>query len=158
MESLGNTRAIEITRLALDGLSKRQQAIAANTANVMTPDYQRKQVAFEDQLQDILGQERAKDQIKQANSAAISYHATSLDQIQRPSAEQMAFLNQNSYKAYSPEVVSDFSNPDPNTGNNVNVEHEMMDMAKTGTQYTVLTTLENKMLSGLSEVIKGASV
>ena len=42
----------------------------------------------------------------------------------------------------------------PETGNNVNVEAEMMDMAKTGIQYNILSTLEGKMFQGLSDVIK----
>ena len=51
---LFNVRAIEVSKLAMDGLVKRQSAIASNTANAMTPDYQRKMVAFEDQLQEII--------------------------------------------------------------------------------------------------------
>ena len=42
------TRAMDVTKLALDGLMQRQQAIASNTANVMTPDYQRKDLRDED--------------------------------------------------------------------------------------------------------------
>ena len=37
-----STRTIEITKLAMDGLMDRQQAVSSNIANVMTPDYQRK--------------------------------------------------------------------------------------------------------------------
>ena len=48
------SRAMNVTKLALDGLMMRQQAIASNTANVMTPDYQRKDIVFEDQLQKML--------------------------------------------------------------------------------------------------------
>ena len=40
---LFNVRAIEVSKLAMDGLVKRQTAIASNTANAMTPEYQRKQ-------------------------------------------------------------------------------------------------------------------
>ncbi len=155
MEALGSSRAIEIARLAMDGLSRRQEAVASNTANVMTPNYQRKEVTFEDQLQNIIAQEDTKNAIKQANSAALSYNATSLDQIQRPSNDQLSLLSKDSFGLYKPEIISDLSNPNPATGNNVNVEKEMMDMAKAGTQYTILSTLEGRMFSGLSEVIKG---
>ena len=51
---LFNVRALEVTNLAMDGLLERQTAIASNTANAMTPDYQRKRVAFEDQLRNII--------------------------------------------------------------------------------------------------------
>lgn len=154
MESLGSYRTIEITKMAMDGLLERQQAISANTANVMTPNYQRKDVAFEDQLRDIIKKEDLKDSIRSANSAAISYNATSLDHIMQPNAQQMALLNKNSYDAYRPEILSDMTDSNPETGNNVNVEKEMMDMAKAGTQYGILAGLENKMFSGLADVIR----
>lgn len=154
MEALGSYRTIEITKMAMDGLVERQQAISANTANVMTPNYQRKDVAFEDQLRDIIKKEDLKDSIRSANSAALSYNATSLDHIMQPNIQQMALLNKNSYDSYKPEVLADMTDSNIETGNNVNVEKEMMDMAKAGTQYGILANLESKMFSGLSEVIK----
>ena len=39
-------------------------------------------------------------------------------------------------------------------GNNVNVEEEMMDMAKTGQQYNVLATVQGRFLSNMLEVIR----
>ena len=63
------TRAMDVTKLALDGLIQRQQAIASNTANVMTPGYQRKDVVFEDQLQEMLKKDDLKREIKAINSA-----------------------------------------------------------------------------------------
>lgn len=155
MDALGNTRSIEITRLAMNGLIQRQQAISANTANVMTPGYQRKEVAFEDQLQGFLAQEDTKNQIKMANSAALSFKATSLDQIKKPTEQQLALLNKNTFDSYKPEIIRDYSRYNPETENNVEIEKEMMDMAKTGTQFNVLAQLEGKMLSGLAEVIRG---
>ena len=61
-------RTIEITKLGMDGLMDRQHAIASNIANVMTPDYQRKEVAFESQLSEIIEKEDLKDYIKGQNS------------------------------------------------------------------------------------------
>ena len=40
-------------------------------------------------------------------------------------------------------------------GNNVNLEAEMMDEAKTGTQYTILATLMSRSYQGLQSVIRG---
>ena len=48
-----SSNKIEITKLALDGLYERQRAIAANTANVNTPNYQRKDVVFEEYVEKI---------------------------------------------------------------------------------------------------------
>ena len=55
---------MKITDLALDGLLERQRAISANTANVMTPGYQRKEVSFESQLSEIIEKDDLKDYIK----------------------------------------------------------------------------------------------
>lgn len=155
MEEIGGIRAIEVTKLALDGLMMRQKAISANTANVMTPNYQRKDVAFEDQLQNMIQKDDLKNQIKQANSVAISYNANSLDAVQRLDVNQLKLLNENVFTNYKPEVVADLSTGNPDTGNNVEIEKEMMNMAKTGTQYSILARLENKMFMELGQVIKG---
>ncbi len=40
----------EVLHRALDGLDRRQQAIAANVANLETPGYQAREVSFEDSL------------------------------------------------------------------------------------------------------------
>ena len=49
------------------------------------------------------------------------------------------------------------STANPESGNNVEIEKEMMNMAKTGTQYSILARLENKMFMGLNEVIRGSA-
>ena len=67
---LFNVRAIEVSKLAMDGLVKRQSAIASNTANAMTPDYQRKMVAFEDQLQEIIEKDDIRKDLRMKNSLA----------------------------------------------------------------------------------------
>lgn len=147
------SRAMNVTKLALDGLMMRQQAIASNTANVMTPDYQRKDIVFEDQLQKMLELDDTKREIKSINSAYYKqFNHMSLDTVTE--AKQLKILTQNSFNSYKPEIILDNSMVNPETGNNVNLEAEMMDMAKTGIQYNILSTLEGKMFQGLSDVIK----
>lgn len=144
------TRAMDVTKLALDGLIQRQQAIASNTANVMTPDYQRKDVVFEDQLQEMLKKDNVKREIKAINSAYYAH--SSLDTVMP--AKDLKLLTQNSFDGYKPEIIRDYSAVNPETGNNVNIEAEMMDMAKVGIQYNTLSTLEGKMFENLTNVIK----
>ena len=71
------SRTMEITKLGMDGLMDRQHAIASNIANVMTPGYQRKEVAFESQLSEIMEKEDLKDYIKSQNS--IEYKPPMVD-------------------------------------------------------------------------------
>ena len=144
------TRAIDVAKLALDDLVQRQQAIASNTANVMTQGYQRKDVVFEDQLQEMLKKDDLKREIKHINS--VYYAHNSLETV-TPN-KSLEILTQNSFDAYKPEVILDYSGVNPETGNNVNIEAEMMDMSKTGLQYNTLTTLEGKMFQSLAEIIK----
>lgn len=152
--SLISTTAIDVTKLALDGLMARQRAIAANTANVETPDYQRKEVYFEDQLKEIIQKENKKEEIKALNS--VKFQPTSLEQI-RPTKPELDFLQTNSYEGYAPQMITDTRIVNPYSNNNVNVEKEMMDMAKTGTQFQVLSTLEGRMFSQLKDIIAGGS-
>lgn len=144
------TRAMDVTKLALDGLIQRQQAIASNTANVMTPGYQRKDVVFEDQLQEMLKKDDLKREIKAINSA---YYAHNSLETVMPNKE-LKILTQNSFDGYKPEIIRDYTGIRPETGNNVNVEAEMMDMAKVGIQYNTLSTVQGKMFESLSSVIR----
>ena len=63
-----NNRTKSIAAMALDGLYERSKAIGANTVNVLTPNYQRKEVSFEKSLQDVIKREDEKENIKIQNS------------------------------------------------------------------------------------------
>jgi flagellar basal body rod protein FlgB len=155
-----SSRTIEITKLGMDGLMERQQAISSNIANVVTPGYQRKEVAFESQLAQIIEGEDLKDYIKGQNS--IEYIPPNVDvftgEIHRyrtPTLQEKAYLQSNLYDEFKPQYVTDIYSGTNSDGNNVELEREMMDLSKTGTQYLVLSTLERKQFAELSEVIKG---
>lgn len=164
---LFNIRAVEVAKLAMDGLSQRQTAIASNTANAMTPDYQRKQVAFEDQLRDIIAKDDVRKELRMQNSMAYANdkyqtgykpsNPMTENIAQRIPQEQFMYIQQtqSDTQNYSPEVIKDTRWIDYGNGNNVNVEEEMMDMAKTGTQYGVLATLEGRFMSNMLDVVKG---
>ena len=151
MDLISST-AMNITKLAMDGLMARQSAIASNTANVETPDYQRKEVQFEDQLKDIISRENKKDELKSFFCAR--FEPTSLEQI-RPTKADLDFLQSNSYEGYAPQTKIDTRIASPYNGNNVTLEREMMDMAKVTTQFQALSTLEARMMSQIKDVIAG---
>ena len=141
-----SSRTIELTKLGMDGLMDRQQAISSNIANVMTPDYQRKEVAFESQLAEIIEKEDLKDYIKGLNS--IEYVPPNVDvftgevhHYRTPTIQEKAYLKSNVMEDFKPQYVTDiYSGPNVD-GNNVELEREMMDLAKTGQQYLVLSNL-----------------
>lgn len=154
------SRTMEITRLGMDGLMDRQQAISSNIANVMTPDYQRKEVAFESQLNEIIEKEDLKDYIKGKNS--IKYVPPNVDVFtgevhtyRTPTQQEKAYLKSNTYDEFKPQYVTDIFSGSNIDGNNVELEREMMDLSKTGTKYLVLSTLERKQFTNIKNVIQG---
>ena len=155
-----SSRTIDILKLGMDGLMDRQQAISSNIANVMTPDYQRKEVAFESQLAEIIEREDLKDYIKGQNS--IKYVPPNVDVFtgeihayKTPSIQEKAYLMTNSCEDFKPQYVTDVYSGSNSDGNNVELEREMMDLSKTGTRYLVLSNLARRQFSSLSSVIRG---
>ncbi|MBR1942193.1 hypothetical protein IJ843_00485 [bacterium] len=157
-----SSRTSNITQLAMDGLMERQRAIGANVANVETPGYQRKEVAFESQLSEIIEKEDLKDFIKGQNSIKPK-PATYDDFMQMQEAQQYKrpltiqerrYLISNSYGQFDPQVMDDVYSEGTIDGNNVELEKEMMDLNKNGTKFVVLSNLEKKYFSGLSEVLR----
>lgn len=158
MVDLISSRTIDMTKLALDGLMTRQKAITANTANVMTPGYQKKEVSFESQLKDIIEKDDLKQTIKEQNS--IQYNPTSIDiavsDVQpRLTSQEARYLKSDIYGDYSPQITEDTASGGDETGNNVNLETEVMDMASVGMKYNILATLEQKQLRNIAGAIKG---
>ena len=154
------SRTTDILKLGMDGLMDRQHAISSNIANVMTPDYQRKEVAFESQLAEIIEREDLKDYIKGQNS--IEYIPPNVDaftgeihQYRTPTMQEKAYLMSNSCEDFKPQYVTDVYSGTNSDGNNVELEREMMDLSKTGTKYLVLSNLARRQFTALSEVIRG---
>ncbi len=154
------SRTMEITRLGMNGLMDRQQAISSNIANVMTPDYQRKEVAFESQLNEIIEKEDLKDFIKGQNS--IKYVPPNVDVFtgevhtyRTPTQQEQAYLKSNSFDEFKPQYVTDVFSGSNIDGNNVELEREMMDLSKTGTRYMVLSNFARRQFSGIRSVIQG---
>lgn len=145
-----NNRTRQIAHMALDGLYERSKAISANTANALTPGYSRKEVSFENSLRDIIKREDEKEEIKVQNSMQYQKTATF-----GQSPEQIAFLNTHVNDGYRIDIESDTKDPDGLDGNNVNIEVEMMDEAKTGMQYQVVANLLSKSYNMLNTIITG---
>ena len=159
MDLISN-RTIEITKLGMDGLLDRQQAISSNIANVMTPAYQRKEVAFESQRAEIIEKDDLKDINKGQNS--IKYEPPNVDVFtgeihtyRTPTMQEKAYLKSDTMADFKPQYVTDLYSGSNADGNNVELEREMMDLSKTGTRYLVLSNLQRRQFSELTSVIRG---
>lgn len=152
------TRPVEIAQLALDGLAERNKILAANVANADTPGYQRSDVVFENQLAKILQEDNEKQ--SDQGSIGLKYTPNYLDSgfsdISVNSSAAEISSRDDLYRAFSPEVISDKSPALKPDGNNVNIEHEMAEMAKNGTKYTIISDLESRQIKYVQDVIRGA--
>ena len=150
-------------KLGMDGLLARQQAVSSNIANVMTPGYQRQEVSFEGQLYEMIEDQKNKEYVKGLNS--IQYNPQSISEVSPQrltkegynilTPEQKAYLNSNSFAEFQPQILADTFNGGSPDGNNVELEKEMMDLYKTGTQYTLLSNLERREYEKVSTAIRG---
>lgn len=152
MDIISN-RTKEIAAMALDGLNERAKAISANTVNVLTPNYQRKEVSFESSLRNIIEREDEKEQMKLQNS--VNYQQNPKKVLEGKSPAELAFLSTHIDEGFSIDVENDMADPDGLDGNNVNLEREMMDEARNGMQYQVVANLLSKSYSMLGTIIKG---
>jgi len=109
----------------LDGAAERQQAIANNIANAETPGYTRKDVAFEGTLIDIMQRDGLQPP---AEIAAIRDVVT--------------------------EIQDDFASPRRADGNNVQIEREMVSLAKNTLQYEATAQFLAERIQGLRNAIK----
>ena len=159
MVDLLTTKTMDMTKMALDGLMMRQKAIMSNTANIMTPNYNRKEVNFESQLREMSEKEDLKQTIKLQNS--IQYNPSSIDMAlgfgnqHQLTPQEAKYLQSNTHSEYNPQVVEDNISGASETGNNVDLEKEVMDMAKVGTQYSILSNLEARSMKGILDAVKG---
>ncbi len=108
----------------LDGAAARQRALADNLANVETPGYLRKDVRFESALHDAIQNSPADIDRTLANIEGISLDST-----------------------------NDRQTPVNAQGNNVEIDHEMVEMAKNSLQYNTAAQLLTMEISQMKTAI-----
>lgn len=123
-DSLFADSSIRAARVALDGLSLRQQAISRNLANVDTPGYHAQTIDFEETLQHLL------------------HTGSSLPMQITNTAHQVSDAQQLEFTAeMRPGGVFRADQ------NNVDVDVEMIEMSETGIQYQAVSqALSQKLL------------
>lgn len=153
-----DSKTIDVTTLALDGLMKKHRALSGNIANAEVAGYQRQDVSFEDQLNDILEKEYEQEAYKSANSKLPMTDPQTIFMSKQMSAFTTAkkLEAKQAYGDFKPVVATDNSPAVSPDGSNVSVEKEMIELAKNTTKYTVLAEALSRKISGLSETIKGA--
>ena len=134
LTSIFDSSALRAARTALTGLSRRQEAISANVANIDTPGYQRRAVSFESSLA---------AELSGASDARL--RTTDPRHLDRPSG-----IPGDKGVVEARDVVSA-----RNDGNNVNIDEEMTLMVETQIRYQALTQSVGRRIGTLRTVIRG---
>jgi len=117
---IGDSVTTALLQKALDGTWQRQRAISNNIANYETPGYKAKKVSFESML------EREANNLLKASSGSGN-PAKDVEDIR----QKILSLDIREYENNSTEARAD--------GNNVDLDAENIEMAKTQIQYQYLT-------------------
>jgi flagellar basal-body rod protein FlgB len=123
--------AIQISRLALDGLTMRQDIISNNIVNVDTPDYHAQKVEFEESLKRIL-----------AGDEKPSLKLTKTHEQHLDSTKESALF-----------AVSERNTGTPRADNNdVDIDQELVELNETGMRHAALTQLVSRKLRLLKAI------
>jgi flagellar basal-body rod protein FlgB len=125
---------IGILSKALDGLWMRNQVISDNVANVDTPGFKASKVAFEDALKDALDDNVLKGKV--TNIKHIPIGTSSVGNVQ-------------------PQVLQSQNTSMRMDGNNVDIDLEMADLAKTTIAYNAVIQKMTKEFQMLRSAING---
>jgi flagellar basal-body rod protein FlgB len=137
---LFDSTALSIAERALTGLSRRQETIASNIANIDTPGYQRKEVTFEDSLRAMLAGDAVPD---------VSLGATNRHHIIDADGRGAASLG--APGGSTPRDVVAARNDD----NTVSIDEEMTRLVETQMRYQALSQSLGSRIATLRTVIRG---
>ncbi|MEI7925108.1 MAG: flagellar basal body rod protein FlgB [Chloroflexota bacterium] len=141
LNGLFDAAAFRTAHSALTGLSRRQEAIASNIANIDTPHYQRKDVSFEESL-------RAQISSDAGSAGDLSLGRTNARHMDIEGGSSPHGLSGSG--AQSRDVVSA-----RNDKNSVGVDEEMTLLVDTQLRYQALSQSLGTRLSTLRSVIRG---
>lgn len=141
LHGLFDAAAFRTAHSALSGLSRRQEAIASNIANIDTPNYRRKDVSFEDSL-------RAR--IEGASGASTSVSLGRTDARHMDVSLDGATHGIGGSSELPRDVVST-----RNDRNTVGIDEEMTLLVDTQLRYQALSQSLGTRLSTLRTVIRG---
>jgi len=132
-----NDPRVAIAQQGLQGLARRQEAIATNIANVDTPGYRRKDVPFEAELRARMG---TGPRLATTDHRHIAVAPASVGLL------RMAV-----------DAAQGRTRAGRNDGNDVDIDYEMTRLAETSLRYQLLTQVVGTRLATLKEIAARAS-
>jgi flagellar basal-body rod protein FlgB len=135
LRSILDNVSLDAARTALDGLSRRQEAVASNVANIDTVGYKRRAVTFERALSDQLTLARGEQALRTTDPGHVASARTG---------------GQNLNQLAPRDVIAG-----RNDDNQVSVDEEMAILADTQLRYQALAQTVSGRLGTLRNVIRG---
>ena len=139
----------DVVGKSLDGLALRHTAIASNLANVDTPGYKKKDVSFEDQL-------RAAMEARQADGPAQARNDRPLPMRASRPAHLALDAAPDSLTQVQPQMSEREHDTFRNDNNGVDVEGEMVSLARNTERYLALSNLQSRIFRSTRTVISNA--
>jgi flagellar basal-body rod protein FlgB len=135
-EAIVGKTSIPLLHKCLNAYSMRHKAIANNIANVEAPGYKRVEVRFEDKL---------KKALFDPNQALTTTDKNHIGARTRD------------IESVRPGIEVDAANPGLNGVNNVDIDHEMADLAKNSLDFSTAATLLRHEFSRFRMVMGGGA-
>lgn len=132
LNPLGDS-TISVAREWLSGLSRRQEAISENIANIDTPGYRAREVPFESELKRAVG--RSNVGLATTDSRHITTGGRVRDQLGLQQAQELTSSRLDE--------------------NNVDIDQEMVSMAETQARYQAAASALSTKIATLRTVIRG---
>ncbi len=138
MDLFANT-SVPSLHIALNGLGEREGSVGKNLSNVSVPGYKVQRTSFEDDLQQALNYKRTGTApLVTTNDKHMQVGVKTLDEVKV-------------------ETEADITTEIHSAGNNVDIDAEMLNLARTGLQYRAITQISRRQMDGLRSVIRGGS-
>jgi len=134
-ERLFDVPVISALKKGLEGAAVRNRAIANNIANVSTPGYKRQEVKFEEELWSALNRDT-----RSVGSTRSGQHASSASRA---------------ISAVRPRVTIDEKSTIRIDQNTVNIDQEMVALAKNSGQFAQRAEILNRLYGQIKTAIRG---
>ena len=126
---------IPILQKALDGYSRRNRAIASNISNINTPGYKAQSVRFEEELADAMQGSRVGGTLT--------------------NPRHMPLVEEDSVGRTAPESSEGTADELASGVNNVDIDHEMAELAKNQIRFKFAAKLLGQTFKGIQQSIRG---
>jgi flagellar basal-body rod protein FlgB len=131
--------ALSSMELALAGLGNRTKALSNNIANVNTSGYQKQKVEFESELQKLIQEPNSISQLNEIELEKTHYKHLNIS----------GFEISDLVKNIDIEISEHFE-----SGNNINIDQEMTELAKTGMRYKGVANMTKRYFDYMRSIIK----